>query len=233
MDTNAIIYARVSSLTDRQDTTRQVTDLQNYAKRHGYNVLCSFVEHISGAARNKERVALQDALSYAKAHPGCTILVSELSRIGRNSWEVLETIKSCVDAHINVVFQKESLSLFGDDGSANPFLPVMVACFAMSAQLERENIKFRLQSGYTQFRENGGKVGRKDGKKLMTAEKYKSKYPALITKLQDRKRNIEHGCRNHDDGLRTIAANFNVNVSTVQTIINALKLNPIINPINK
>lgn len=226
MKSKAIIYARVSSLNDRQDTSRQVNDLQSYAERHGYIVVESFCEHISGAAKNKERAALQDALRYAKESNIRTLLVSELSRIGRNSWEVLETIKCCVDAQLNIIFQKESLSLFNEDGNENPFLPVMVACLSMSAQLERENIKFRLQSGYNQFRATGGKVGRKEGKKLMTADKYRLKYSKLVAKLEDRKNNIEHGCKNHDDDLRTIAANYNVNVSTVQTIIKTLKLTP-------
>lgn len=41
--------------------------------------------------------------------------LSELSRYGRQIWEVLESIKFCVDNGINVYFQKEGLELFDGD----------------------------------------------------------------------------------------------------------------------
>ena len=47
--TTGVIYARVSSIGDRQSTERQVKDLSEYAKYKGIKVSKVFEEHISGA----------------------------------------------------------------------------------------------------------------------------------------------------------------------------------------
>jgi DNA invertase Pin-like site-specific DNA recombinase len=75
------------------------------------------------------------------------ILFSELSRCGRAVWEILDTIRTLKDNGINAYFQKEGLSLFSADGKENPYLAVMVSVLGVCAQMERENIHYRLQSG--------------------------------------------------------------------------------------
>lgn len=111
----AIIYARVSSSgsqENRQSNERQINSLSEYASLNGYGVEKAFEEHISGGKKNSERSGLIECLNYARDNKIQTILVSELSRFGRQIWEVLESIKFCVDNGINVYFQKEGLELF-------------------------------------------------------------------------------------------------------------------------
>ena len=50
-------------------------------------------------------------------------------------------------------FQKEGLSIFDDTGKESPFLTIFIAVLGTCAQMERENIQYRLQSGYKNFRE--------------------------------------------------------------------------------
>ena len=50
------IYARVSSVGDRQDTTRQIRDLENYAIEHSIEIVRTFEEHISGAKKTISRM---------------------------------------------------------------------------------------------------------------------------------------------------------------------------------
>ena len=137
---SAVIYARVSSEGDRQNTERQVYDLREYANRNDFQILRSFEEHVSGAKRQNERPILQDCLEYCKSERIDMILVSELSRIGRNVLGVFETVKFCIDSKINIYFQKESLSLFKTDGSQNPFRHICISVLGTCAELERENI---------------------------------------------------------------------------------------------
>ena len=89
----AVIYARVSSIGDRQNTERQVSDLLDYTKYAKLEISHIFEEHISGAKRNTERPILQEAVNYCKQHQVNYLLVSELSRLGRNAFEVLATVK--------------------------------------------------------------------------------------------------------------------------------------------
>ena len=112
----AVIYARVSSVGDRQSTERQVSDLVDYSTKNGLLVEQVFEEHISGAKRNDERAVLKECIDYAIANRVDVVLFSELSRCGRAVWEILETIKTLKDSNINAYFQKEGLSLFSSDG---------------------------------------------------------------------------------------------------------------------
>ena len=177
--TLAIIYARVSSsgsLEYRQNTDRQVQDLKEYATYKGFELMEVFNEHISGAKKNTERPVLSEAIEKCKelvsgGNTNVILLVSELSRVGRNAFEVLETIKSLVDNQINLYLQKEQMTLLDDNGKPSLFAPIMLATLSTCAQLERENIQFRLNSGRKRYVENGGKLGRPKGSIKTTEQK--------------------------------------------------------------
>lgn len=157
----AVIYARVSSVGDRQSTERQVKDLSDYALYKQLEVRKVFEEHISGAKKNEERPVLCQTLEYCKQNSISTLLVSELSRMGRNAFEVLASVKELLDCGINLYIQKEQFNLLGEDGKPSLFAPIMLATLSTCAQLERENITFRLQSGRKQYVDKGGRLGRK------------------------------------------------------------------------
>ena len=93
----AVIYARVSSIGDRQSTDRQVKDLSDYAVYQKMEVRKVFEEHISGAKKNDERPVLCEAIKYCKEYRIDVLLVSELSRLGRNAFEVLASVKDLLD----------------------------------------------------------------------------------------------------------------------------------------
>ena len=144
---SAIIYARVSSTGDRQNTERQVIDLTDYANRNAMTICRTFEEHISGAKRNSEREVLTECIEYAISNSVDVVLFSELSRCGRAVWEVLDTIRTLKDNGINAYFQKEGLSLFQADGRESVYLPVILSVLCVCSQIERESIYYRLQSG--------------------------------------------------------------------------------------
>lgn len=144
---NAVIYARVSSTGDRQSTERQVIDLTEYAGKNNMTIVQTFEEHISGARKNRERLVLNECLAYSVKNEVDIILISELSRLGRNVDEVLANIRFCKDNHLNIYFQKEGISIFDTAGKENPYLTIMIAVLATAASLERDAIYFRLSSG--------------------------------------------------------------------------------------
>lgn len=201
----AAIYTRVSSTTDRQNTERQVSDLKEYAAYAKMEVDKVFEEKISGAKKNAERPILQQALVFCRAEQVDMLLVSELSRLGRNSFEVLETIKGLVDAKINLYMQKEKMTLLDDNGEPSIFAPIMLATLSTCAQLERENIKFRLNSGRQQYIAKGGKLGRKEGS-VKTKEQKKEEYGEAISLLKK------------GYSIRNVAKLCNVSNSTIQRV---------------
>lgn len=214
---SSVIYARVSSVGDRQNTKRQVRDLKEYAAANGLKVVKVFEEHISGAKKNIDRPVLCECLDFCFSNSIDCLLLSELSRLGRATWEVLENVKKCRDNHLNVIFQKEGLSIFNNDGTESFTLPVIISCLGMAAQMERENIAYRLNSGRNKYIADGGKLGRKEGYR-MSKEDYKKKYGSLIVKLTERKKHLDAGLRDSRDNLRAISSDYKVSVATIQTI---------------
>lgn len=202
---NAVIYARVSSVGDRQNTDRQISDLQDYVEYQKLELSKVFEEHISGAKKNSERPVLQEAIDYCKSNSIAILLVSELSRLGRNAFEVLATVKDLIDSGINLYMQKEQLTLLDANGKPTMFAPIMIATLSTCAQLERENIKFRLNSGRKLYIERGGKLGRKVGS-IKTTEQKREEYRDIISYLK------------RGYSVRNVAKLTNKGVSTVQRI---------------
>ena len=198
----AVIYARVSSTGERQSTSRQVADLTDYANRNGLEIVEVYEEHISGAKRNEERAVLTECINYAVSNKVDVVFFSELSRCGRAVWEVLDTIRTLKDNGINAYFQKEGLSLFSADGKENPYLAVMVSVLGVCAQMERENIAHRLNSGRKLAIEKGVKMGRKVGS-VKTKEQKQEEYARVIRSLKAGK------------SIRDTAVLCDVSVSTV------------------
>ncbi|MCI6419862.1 MAG: recombinase family protein [Bacteroidales bacterium] len=179
----AIIYARVSSVGERQNTERQVKDLMEYASYMKYDVLKVFEEHISGAKKNSERAVLQEAIDYCILNKVDILLSSELSRIGRSSFEVLETVKKLIDNKVNLYLQKEQMTLLDEKGEPSVFVPVTLACLSCSACLERENIQYRLNSGRRLYIERGGRLGRRVGS-VKTREQKEQEYRDVLSYLR-------------------------------------------------
>ena len=146
-DIRAAIYARVSSTGERQSTERQVIDLTDYANKNTMTICRTFEEHISGAKKNHERPVLQECLTYCIEENIDVLLLSELSRLGRNVDEVLANIRFAKENHLNIYFQKEGLSIYGPARKESVYLTIMIAVLGTAAQMERENIHYRLQSG--------------------------------------------------------------------------------------
>ena len=201
----AVIYARVSSIGDRQNTDRQISDLLDYVSFKNLEISKIYEEHISGAKKNTERPILQEAIEYCKTNHISFLLVSELSRLGRNAFEVLATVKDLIDSGINLYMQKEQLTLLDADGKPTMFAPIMIATLSTCAQLERENIKFRLNSGRKLYIERGGKLGRKVGS-IKTTEQKKEEHKDIISYLKK------------GYSVRNVAKLCNKGISTVQRV---------------
>lgn len=201
----AAIYARVSSAGDRQDTTRQIRDLEKYAADNSIDIVKTFEEHISGAKKTKDRPVLTECLDYCINNNVDILLISELSRLGRNVDDVLANVQLCKEHHLNVFFQKEQLSIFNSDGTQHQFLTIFLAVLGTCAEIERDNIKYRLNSGKAKYIAEGGRVGRKEGYRKPD-EKFREDYAGVIKQLKK------------GYPIRMIAKNEGVGISTVQRI---------------
>ena len=180
---SAVIYARVSSENDRQDTTRQINDLQSYATRENIKIEKVFQEHISGVKKIEERAVLQECLDYCCNNHIQILLLSEISRLGRSTLQVLRSLERLHEAKVSVFIQNLGIYSLQADGTVNPLASIIITVLAEFSNIERSNIQYRLNSGRKQYVANGGKLGRKVGYRK-TDDEMKEQYKNAIALLK-------------------------------------------------
>lgn len=205
--TRAVIYARVSSTNDRQDTTRQVEDLKKFAAAQGMTVEKIYEEHISGAKKIEERAILSECLDYCKGGDIRYLLISELSRLGRSTLQVLRSLEILHEAGVCVYIQNIGLYSLNENGEVNPVASILITVLSEVAAIERNNIQYRLNSGREQYRKSGGKLGRKPGSKKSKEQK-KEEYKDAINLLR------------RGYSIRNTAKLTGYSIQTIQTIKN-------------
>jgi DNA invertase Pin-like site-specific DNA recombinase len=162
---NAVIYSRVSSESERQDTERQTTELKQYASRMGYNIVEVYEEKISGFKKNEQRPVFTKMLEDINTNQIDKILVWELSRIGRSVLNSLQNIQILHDLKVGIYIKNFNLETLNDDKTPNSLSMFMVQILFAVANMESKMTLARLQSGYrNHIKKHGSKsVGRKKG----------------------------------------------------------------------
>lgn len=201
----AVIYARVSSVNDRQNTQRQVEDLTKFSTQNGYELVGVYQEHVSGAAKNENRMVLMECLDYCVNNKVDFLLLSELSRLGRSTLQVLKSLEVLHEAGVSVYIQNLGIYTLQSDASVNPIASIMVKVLAEMANIERSNIAYRLNSGRANYIANGGKLGRKSGS-VKSVDKKKEEYKEVIALLK------------RGYSVRNVAKLCNISASTVQRV---------------
>ena len=156
-----VIFARVS--TSIQDYERQVNELTAVANCNNWNVAATFCEKVSGAKKNAERKELSKMIDYVRTNSINMVLVTELSRLGRDTLQVLEVIEQFNKLGISLFIQNYHIETLNDNGTINTMSQFLITILAEVARMERKTIRERVESGYKNYRANGGKVGRKEG----------------------------------------------------------------------
>ena len=176
-----VLFCRVSTMI--QDYDRQVKDLTLLAKTHNWKIQEIFTEKISGAKKNDERTELTNLLAYVRAHNINKVLVTELSRLGRDTLQVLNAIELLNDAGVSLYIMNYNIETLDINGKVNPMSQFLITILAEVARMERKTIKERMDSGYKNYRQSNGKVGRKVGYRK-TDEQFKLDYKDVIRLLK-------------------------------------------------
>ncbi len=199
----AVIYARVSSTGDRQTTERQVADLKRYIDLNEMELIKVYEEKMSGAKEN--RPVLTECVEFCVSNRIHTLCVSEISRLGRSTKIVVNTLDELTKAGVNVYIQNLPLCTLNENGEPNPIAKMITAVLSSFAEVERDNIKYRLNSGRELAKAKGVKMGRKVGSKK-TEEQFYEQYSSVIRQLKK------------GQSVRNTAKLCGVSVSTVQRV---------------
>lgn len=177
----AIIYARVSTVG--QDYDRQLAELKQYADRMGYDVVKTFSEKISGAKKVEERQAMSELLAYIDTNKADKVLIYECSRLSRRAVDFLSIIEIFNEKKNSLYIHQNGLETLLPNGEINPIATLVLGILAQFNSMERSLIRSRMESGYNNYRNNGGVVGRKTGYRK-TTEQMKEEYAEEIRLLK-------------------------------------------------
>ncbi len=151
-----IAYLSVSK--DSQDVKNQRLAILEFARQEKCEI-SEFIEVTASSRRSpKER---QLDLLLARLQAGDTLVVSELSRMGRSVGEIITTVDTLVQRHIRLLAVKEDIRL---DGKQDLQTKVIVTLFSLFAEIERELISMRTKEGLAAARASGKHLGRPQGR---------------------------------------------------------------------
>lgn len=179
-----VILARVS--TQAQDYQRQVTELQDYCDRAGWEVTRVFANKVSGAKAVTERAEIVEMVEYIKSNDIQRVVCLEISRLGRNTLEALKVINYLNENGVSLYVKNYNLETLVD-GKVNPVASLICTILLEIASMERLTIKERMTSGRNQYiakcREQGIKMGRPSSYRKSDAS-YKEQYGKEISLLK-------------------------------------------------
>ncbi|BAY16486.1 phage integrase / plasmid pRiA4b ORF-3-like protein (plasmid) [Anabaenopsis circularis NIES-21] len=193
------IYCRVS--TTDQSCERQERDLLEYAAVCGFEVVGVWKETVSGTKH--DRAERSKVMALAQSHSIDAILVTEMTRWGRSTIDLIETLQSLHSWHVSLIAQT------GLQFDLNtPQGRLIAHLMASLAEFERDLVRERVRSGVAAAKARGQKFGRQPGQRVK-ADKLA---PKVLQMVQS------------GYSYRKIAASLHLSKTTVNNIVKRHRL---------
>ncbi len=163
-------YLRVSTID--QDLEKNKADILNLANDKKLGQVEWIKEKVSGTKDWRKRELGE---VFSTLEKGDTVIVSELSRLGRSTLQILEIMKEAKENGIAVHAVKGGWSLNGSMESK-----IVLTMFAMIAEIERDLISERTKEGLRARKEAGVVLGRPTGPGKSKLDSHKEEIIALL-----------------------------------------------------
>ncbi|GAA09392.1 recombinase family protein (plasmid) [Acetobacter sp. AC2005] len=201
MGQRAVIYCRVS--TADQSCVRQKDELKRFAERAGYEVSGIFME--TGSGVRVDRAERRKVMALAQAREIDAILVTELSRWGRSTIDLISTLQELESYRVSLI----AITGMTFD-LATPHGRMLATVLAGIAEFERDLISERVKSGLAAARARGKVLGRQKGQRPKS-DRLAPKVLALVAEKRS---------------YRWIARDLGINKNTVAAIVQRDKMRP-------
>ena len=155
-----MIYGYIRVSTDKQTLENQVFEVENFCAQENLTIDQWITEKISGT-KDYEKRELGRAIKKLKI--GDILICSEISRLGRNLFQIMTILNKCMQREAQVWTIKEHYRLGADIQSK-----VLAFAFSLSAEIERNLISQRTKEALARIKASGKRLGRAKGSKNPT-----------------------------------------------------------------
>jgi DNA invertase Pin-like site-specific DNA recombinase len=158
----AVGYARVSR--EDEDIENQVHAIEDYAKTNNLTLVGVFKDvGVSGARPAMERDGFKQMLNALEAMPAIrTIIVFDITRLGRDMLDVMDTYKYLTEKGYNILFVKHpELNVIQSTPLGEAIRKATLAMLSVTAEIERALISERTRSALARAKAMGKHIGRK------------------------------------------------------------------------
>ena len=186
---------------------------QNEARQEIIMGATVYLDKCSGSIYFKDRENASKLLSDIKAKDITEVHIHSIDRLGRNTLDIMNTLKMFTDMGVNVISKKEGFHTLNDDGTENMISKLMIGILGTMAEFEYNRMKERQKEGIDKAKERGvyknrTKNGRPAGTFLSDEE-----FLAKVTSKKVLKRLAE------GNSLRDTAKLCQCSLSNVQKVI--------------
>lgn len=165
-----VAYLRAS--TDKQDLNHQKLELLEFARKKSLSIE-EFVEIAISSKMTKKQRRIEEVLE--KLDEADTLIVTELSRLGRSTAEVISIVNALLHRNIRVIVLKQNLDMSQHDMNSK----VTLTFFSLFSELERDLISLRTKEALASKKRQGRVLGKPKG----TIQK--SKFDKDIEKIKE------------------------------------------------
>lgn len=206
-----LLFARVSSTDERQNTDRQVNQLKEVAEQRGWNVIDTITFNESASRKSQEsREAFKALESWIQSGKIDKIIVHEISRIGRDVGHNDKILKLSIKHSVSIFALTQGIETLDHKGEINGTAKFMFQLMSALAEQETDRLSKRIKSGLKEAKRKGTKLGRPSGKAISDQE--------LIKKHSSVAKHLKNG-----QSIRNTAKICGIAKSTVQRIKKAME----------
>ena len=149
-----VAYLRAS--TNKQDLNHQKLEILEFARKKEIKI-DSFIEITVSSQKTTKQRRIDELMEMVSAED--TVIVTELSRLGRSTAEVISLINSLVYQNIRVIIIKQNLDIFQQDMNSK----IIITLFSLFSELERDLISLRTKEALATKKAQGITLGKPKG----------------------------------------------------------------------
>jgi len=149
-----LAYLRAS--TDKQETNNQKLEILEFARKKGMKI-DDYIELTISSRKTQKQRRIDELVN--RLNPNDTLIVTELSRLGRSTAEVIGLVNAMVEQNVRVIILKQNMDIQQQDMNSK----IIITLFSLFGELERDLVSSRTKEALAAKKAQGITLGKPKG----------------------------------------------------------------------